>query len=261
MPFDHCGLVDPARIGAALRPETRLVVVTHASNVLGTIQPIAEIGAICRKHGVPLLIDTAQSAGLVPIAMAEWDVQGLAFTGHKSLLGPTGIGGLVISPEIDPRPTRYGGTGIDSESPFQPQDYPSRLEAGTINLLGILSLDQCLDYLATRQAAHLEEEMRLIRRLIAGLQHLARVRLFPADLGAARLPLISCGVDGVSSQDVGAILDGDFDIAVRTGLHCAPLVHTDLGTLAAGTVRFSPGPFTTDAEIDRAILAMSRIAA
>lgn len=261
VPFDSRGLVDPARIAAALQPRTRLVVVTHASNVLGTIQPVAEIGAICRSHGVPLIIDTAQSAGLLPIAMAEWDVQGLAFTGHKSLLGPTGIGGLVISPEIDPRPTRYGGTGTDSESPFQPLDYPSRLEAGTINLLGILSLDQCLDYLATRQAAHLEEETRLTRRLIAGLQSLARVRLFPADRKAARLPLISCTVDGVSSQDVGAILDGDFDIAVRTGLHCAPLVHTDLGTLAAGTVRFSPGPFTTEAEIDRAILAMARIAA
>jgi len=261
VPFDRRGLVDPARIAAALQPRTRLVVVTHASNVLGTVQPIAEIGSICRDHGVMLIIDTAQSAGCIPIAMADWDVQGLAFTGHKSLLGPTGIGGLVISPEIDPRPTRYGGTGTDSESPFQPRDYPSRLEAGTINLLGILGLDESLDYLSTRQAPHLERELRLTRRLIAGLQGLARVHLFPADLGADRLPLISCRVDGVASQDVGAILDGDFDIAVRTGLHCAPLVHTDLGTLAGGTIRFSPGPFTTEAEIDQALLAMARIAA
>ncbi len=259
-PFDSRGLIDPGAIEAAMRRETRLVVVTHASNVLGSIQPVAEIGAICRKRGVPLVLDTAQSAGLIPIAMADWHVQGLAFTGHKSLLGPTGIGGLVFGPELDPRPIRYGGTGTDSDSLFQPQEYPNRLEPGTVNLFGILALDEGLDYLAVRQTNHLHHEMRLTRRLIDGLAQLPKIRLLPTDLSAPRLPLIACALDGLSSQDAGAILDGDFDIAVRAGLHCAPLVHQDLSTLTSGAIRFSPGPFTTEEEIDRAIEAMTMIA-
>jgi cysteine desulfurase family protein len=260
VPFDARGQIDLGAIEAAMQRETRLVVVTHASNVLGTIQPVAEIGAICRKRGVPLVLDTAQSAGLVPISMADWQVQGLAFTGHKSLLGPTGIGGLVFAPELDPKPIRYGGTGTNSDSLFQPQEYPNRLEPGTINLFGILALEECVDYLAARQTDHFNHEMRMTRRLIDGLAWLPKVRLFPADLSAPRLPLIACVIDGITSQDAGAILDGDFDIAVRAGLHCAPLVHQDLKTLASGAIRFSPGPCTTEEEIDRTIEAMAMIA-
>ncbi|RPH41765.1 MAG: aminotransferase class V-fold PLP-dependent enzyme, partial [Desulfobulbaceae bacterium] len=135
VPFDAQGFITPAAVAAAIKPETCLVILTHASNVLGTVQPVRQIGEICRAHKVPLVLDVAQSAGVVPIYMQEWDVQGIAFTGHKSLLGPTGIGGLVVSPEIDPLPSRFGGTGIDSLNLFQPLIYPYRLEAGTVNLL------------------------------------------------------------------------------------------------------------------------------
>ncbi len=260
VPFDKRGYIDPATIAARLRPETRFVVITHASNVLGTVQPVDQIGAICRQYNVPLILDVAQTAGCIPINMQEWDVQGLAFTGHKSLLGPVGIGGLLISPNLDPRPTRFGGTGIDSTSRLQPSFYPSRLEAGTINLLGILCLDMSLDFIETHIEEHFHWEMELFDRLVDGLRQLPRVNLFAADISDDHLPLLSCTVDDIASTDVGAILDGDFNIAVRTGLHCAPLVHEDLGTLENGTIRFSLGPFTTTYDIDATIKAMEVIA-
>lgn len=258
--FDSQGYIDPAEVAARIRPVTRLVVLTHASNVLGTIQPVAQIGAICRQHDIPLLLDAAQTAGCLPIDMQAWNVRGLAFTGHKSLLGPTGIGGLVLAPGLDPRPTRFGGTGIDSANPLQPLFYPSRLEVGTINLLGILSLAETVDFLESHCQAHFSGEMQLFTQLVDGLKHLPRVQLYAADSIADHLPVLSCTVEGIAATDVGAILDGDFDIAVRTGLHCAPLVHEDLGTSGDGTIRFSLGPFTSETDIDAVVLAMTAIA-
>ncbi len=257
LPFNGKGYIDPSQVAARLGPATRLVVITHASNVVGTIQPVAEIGAICRRHGVPLIIDAAQTAGCIPIKMKEWDVQGLAFTGHKSLLGPTGIGGLVLAPDLHPRPTRFGGTGIDSSNPLQPLIYPSRLEAGTINLLGILGLSESLDFVEGRLDSLFSREMQLFEQLHSGLKRLSRVRLYGA---TNHLPVLGCTVDGIAAADVGAILDGDFQIAVRTGLLCAPLVHKDFGTFESGMVRFSLGPSTTEADIDAAVGAMTMIA-
>ncbi len=259
LPFDSKGYIDPAQVAACIRPSTRLVVITHASNVLGTIQRIAKIGAICRQHGIPLILDVAQTAGCIPIDMQLWDVQGLAFTGHKSLLGPTGIGGLVLAPDLNPQPTRFGGTGIDSANPLQPLFYPSRLEAGTINLLGILGLAETVDFVESYHKAHYACEMQLFAQLVDRLKRLPRVQLYAADNPADHLPVLACTVDGIAATDVGAILDGDFDIAVRTGLHCAPLVHETLGTLGDGTIRFSLGPFTTEADIDAAVRAMTTI--
>jgi cysteine desulfurase family protein len=258
--FDVDGFVDIDRLIACLRPSTRLVVMSHASNVLGTIQPVAEVGSICRKRAIPLIIDAAQSAGCIPIAMQDWNVQGLAFTGHKSRQGPSGIGGLVLAPDLDPLPTRYGGTGVDSRNPFQPLDYPHRLEAGTLNLLGILGLDESLTLVAAFLAENLAREMQLTEKLHAGLGKISGVNLYGARNLERHLPILSCTIDTMVSADVGAILDGDYDIAVRTGLHCAPLVHEDLGTLENGTIRFSPGPNTTEEEIDTAITAMTEIA-
>ena len=260
VPFNKQGFLDLALLTTLFRPKTRLVILNHASNVLGTIQPIAEIGSLCRQRGVPLIIDAAQSAGCIPIAMQSWDVQGLAFTGHKALLGPTGIGGLIFSAELQPQPTRFGGTGIDSLSPNQPLAYPERLEAGTINLLGILGLDASLDYVEAHQEADYRREMALLAQLIDGLRALPRLRLVTATDLVNHLPVLSCTVEGMASADVGTILDGDYDIAVRTGLHCAPLVHTDLGSRAEGMVRFSLGPSTTETEITATIAAMASIA-
>ena len=252
--FDDRGYISPKAIEAAIRPATRLVVVSHVSNVMGTIQPIAAIGGVCRARGVPLLVDAAQSAGVIPIDMTAMEISALAFTGHKSLLGPTGIGGLVV------QPTRFGGTGIDSKNLVQTPTMPHRLEAGTLNLMGIIGLSYGLDYIAEKgmDVIH-QQEMDLLDHLVRGLRGMAHVELFCIDEPAAHAPLLTVQVQGMHSSDVGAILDGDFGIAVRVGLQCAPLVHETLGTYPHGAVRFSLGPFNTMADIKAVIEAMAEI--
>jgi cysteine desulfurase family protein len=260
IPFDASGFLDPDDVSRAIRPQTQLVVLTHASNVLGTIQPIEAIGAVCREKGVPLVLDTAQSAGVIPLDISAWGVSALAFTGHKSLLGPTGIGGLVLRRSFEVQPTRFGGTGIDSQELIHTQTYPHRLEAGTLNILGIIGLMSALDYLAAKgMEAILQRERALARRLWEGLAVIKRVKLYGAAHWERRLGVVSVNIEGMTPADVGAILDGDFGIATRVGLQCAPLVHRSLGTGRAGGVRFSIGPFNTEKEIDQAIEAMARI--
>jgi cysteine desulfurase / selenocysteine lyase len=261
VPFNDRGYLNPEQVAAAIGADTGLVVLTHASNVLGTIQPLATLGRICRERQVPLVIDASQTAGIVPVAMKEWGLGGIAFTGHKSLLGPTGIGGLVLAPDLHPRPVRFGGTGVDSASLFQTPEYPYRLEAGTVNLLGILCLDYCLDYLERRPWPVLYEgEMALWEKLREGLAAIPGVSLYGARNRQDHLPLLTCALEGHQADDVGTILDGDYGIAVRSGLQCAPLVHRQLGTLDRGGIRFSLGPFTTEADITAALEAMEQIA-
>lgn len=261
VPFDGSGLVDPDDIERALRPATRLVVVSHASQVLGTVQPVAEIAARCAARGVPVLLDAAQSAGQVPVRLRAWGLAAIAFTGHKALLGPTGSGGLVVAPETTVETTRYGGTGVASESLTHTQTWPHRLEAGTLNFMGVVGLGEGLAYVEEHDlAATHEREMALARELRAGLAELAGVTLQSPQARAGDVPIVTCTVPGIAPIDCGAILDGDYDIAVRTGLHCAPLVHEDLG-LADGSVRFSPGRFTTADDVARALHAMAEIVA
>ncbi len=261
VPFDGKGFIDPQEIASAIRRNTKLVVLCHASNVLGTIQPIAEIGRLCAEREVPLLIDAAQSAGVIPIDVAVSRISALAFTGHKSLLGPTGIGGLILHPELDVQSTRFGGTGVDSKSLVHTQTFPHRLECGTLNFLGIIGLSRGLDFVIGEnpQTIH-RREMDLLTRLRDGLCVLERVELYCAETLSDHVGVITGNVKGMDPSDVGAILDADFGIAVRTGLHCAPLVHETLGTYPHGGVRFSVGPFNTKEDIDRAIEAMSAIA-
>ena len=260
VPFDKHGFIDPDGIGRAIRPHTKLVVVCHASNVLGTVQPASDVARICADRGVPLLLDVAQSAGLVPIDMTAWGVSAIAFTGHKALMGPSGIGGLVLLPGLQIRPTRFGGTGINSVSVFQDQNYPHRLEAGTLNLLGVVGLSAGLDYLdKTGMGQTLEREIDLLERLYQGLRAIDRVMVYPVAPRQQHTPVLMCNIDGIRSEDVGAILDADFGISVRAGLHCAPLVHQDLGTSPLGGVRFSLGPYNTAEEIDKVLEAMARI--
>ncbi len=261
VPFDGQGFIDPLEIGRAIRPNTRLVVVNQASNVLGTVQPVPEIGRVCAEHGVPLLIDAAQSAGVIPIDLQDDKIAALAFTGHKSLLGPTGIGGLVIDPKLDLKTTRFGGTGVDSKSLVHTQSFPHRLEAGTLNLLGIIGLTAGLDFVLVEglEAIH-DREMALLTRLRDGLSGDDRITLYCAQNLTDHVGLLTVNVRGIDPADVGAILDADFGIAVRVGLHCAPLVHETLGTYPQGGVRFSIGPFTIREDIDRTIEAMTLIA-
>jgi cysteine desulfurase/selenocysteine lyase len=261
VPFDGKGFVDPQDIARAIRPRTRAVIVCHASNVLGTVQPIEEIGRVCAERAVALFIDAAQSAGVIPIDMERWNVAAVAFTGHKGLMGPTGIGGLALGPGLDVRATRFGGTGIDSKSPIHTESFPYRLEAGTLNLLGIFGLSEGLDYvLGEGQETIHSREMELLKVLRAGLSDLESVSVHGADDLSNHVGLLTATVEGAHAQDVGAILDADFGIAVRAGLHCAPLVHMDIGTYPDGGVRFSLGPSTTRADIDAAINAMEAIA-
>ncbi len=261
-PFDDAGVVTADAVEALLRPSTRLVVMTQASNVIGTVQPVAEIARRCAARGIPVVVDAAQSAGQLPIDMAGLGIGALAFTGHKSLYGPSGIGGLVVMPWLEVETTRFGGTGMDSASLAHTPTYPLRLEAGTLNLLGVLGLDFGLDFVLGQgvEAIH-AREAALLTRLRDGLASIEGVTLYHAsgDL-SDRVAVLACTVAGVHPQDVGAILDGDFDIAVRVGVHCAPLAHRDLGTIERGAVRFSLGAFTTEADIDAAIAAMRAIA-
>jgi cysteine desulfurase / selenocysteine lyase len=258
--FDQKGFIDLDDISKAIRDNTRLVFINHVSNVLGTIQPIKEIGEICTKRGVPFVIDAAQSAGVIPINMQEWNISAVAFTGHKSLLGPTGTGGLAVSPDLIIEPTRFGGTGIDSESPLHNETYPHRLEAGTVNLIGIMGLSEGLKYIEkTGMETTHKKEMELFIKLRHGLSNLETVDYYCAESSENHAALISVNIKGMDPGDAGSILDADYNIAVRTGLHCAPLVHEGIGTFPRGTVRFSIGPFNTDDHIEKAIEAMTAI--
>ncbi|KMY66283.1 hypothetical protein AAU61_17565 [Desulfocarbo indianensis] len=260
VPCNRLGLVEPEAVARAIRPATELVVLNHASNVLGTVQPAAEIGAVCQERGVPLILDVSQSAGVTPIRMRQWGVAGLAFTGHKSLLGPTGIGGLVLDPALEVRPSRFGGTGLDSASPLPSREYPERLEAGTVNLLGILMLGRCLDYLQTPEAQEAgRREATLHRRLVEGLQDLAGVTLHCPGHGPQRVPLVSFNLAGWSPGDAGMVLDGDYGIAVRAGLHCAPLAHEDLGNGDAGAIRASLGRYSTGEDVEALLSALAEM--
>jgi len=254
--------LDPADVAKRFRKNTRVVVVNHGSNVIGTVQPVAEIGRLCRERGVRLVIDAAQTAGVVPIDVEAMHVDVVAFTGHKSLLGPTGTGGLYIGPGVEIRSTRFGGTGVHSANPFHLEEYPHRLEAGTGNVMGIAGLHFAQAYLAERGVERIyRHEMALFTRLQAGLQATAGVTLHGPTRLEDRLPVLSFTVAGLDPSDVGTMLDVDYGIASRTGLQCAPLIHQQMGTGERGTVRLSVGPLNEDAHIDRALQAVAEIAA
>ncbi len=263
IPFDQQGFVDPEAVARELSAKkTSLVVVNHASNVLGTVQPVEAIGAICKQHGVPLLVDASQSAGQVSVNMEKMQAAAIAFTGHKSLYAPAGIGGLVLHPELEISATRFGGTGTESKSLIQPGTFPECLETGTHNLLGIIGLSLALDEFSRKDITSLhEQEMGLARKLYAGLSEMSTVQLYGGAMDKAHVALFSAAVSGMRPEDVGDILDGDFTISVRTGLHCAPLVHETLGTDAAGTLRFSFGRYNNEQDVAAVIHAMEQITA
>jgi cysteine desulfurase/selenocysteine lyase len=263
VPFDGAGFVDPGEIRKKFRPSTRLVIVNHASNVIGTVQPVAEIGRLCREAGIPFAIDASQSAGKVPVDMEAQFLDVVAFTGHKSLLGPTGIGGLYVREGIEIRHTRAGGTGVRSAVRAHLDEYPYRLEYGTINSMGVAGLKAGLTWVQARGVGAIHaEEMRLARILLDGLRAIPRVRLYCLDDLANHIAVMSFNVDGMDAADVGTMLDVDFGIACRTGLHCAPLVHEQIGTdKIHGAVRFGIGPFNTEEHIVAAVEAVRKIAA
>ncbi|MFH1701197.1 MAG: aminotransferase class V-fold PLP-dependent enzyme [Candidatus Zixiibacteriota bacterium] len=263
VPFDGDGFVDPDDIKKAIKSNTKLVVVNHGSNVLGTVQPITEIGAVCREKEVLFAIDSAQTAGKVPIDMKAMNIDVLAFTGHKSLMGSTGIGGLCVRKHVELKHTRSGGTGVRSAYPYHLDEYPYRMEYGTPNVVGIASLAAGQYWIVESggiDKIH-DHEMKLTQRLIDGFENIDGLIMYSSGKLDRRISTLLVNIDGLEAGDVGIMLDVDFDIAVRTGLHCAPLVHKQIGTLDIhGGVRFSIGPFNTEDHIDRAIEAVADIA-
>ena len=261
IPFSSNGRVDPAQIVAAFKANTKLVVVNHGSNVIGTVQPVGEIGRLCRERGVLFVIDTAQTAGIIPINVERMCVDALAFTGHKSLLAPTGIGGLYVREGIEVRHTRAGGTGVRSAYPFHLEEYPYRLEVGTQNVLGIAGLLAAQEWIEKKGLDKIyAHEMALFSRLQQGLSQVERVHLLGTTELEQRLPVLSFTIDGIDPADVGTRLDVDYNIATRTGLHCAPLIHEQMGTSPRGSIRMSVGPLNEQDHIDQAIAAVTTIA-
>jgi len=261
VPFDGAGFIDPDDIARAFRPNTRLVIVNHGSNVIGTVQPVKEIGRICRERGVTFAIDTAQTAGVVPIDMTEMNIDVLTFTGHKSLMGSMGIGGMCVRKHVTIRQTRSGGTGVRSADPYHLEEYPWRMEFGTPNMIGVAALWAGQDWLEANGIENIHaREMRLASRLLDGLRDVDRVRLYCCDSLRGHLPTVTINIEGMEAGDVGTMLDVDHNVATRTGLHCAPLVHQQLGTADIhGAVRFSIGAFNTEADIDAALEGLRAI--
>jgi len=261
IPFDTNGFVEPDDIKQKIKANTRLVIVNHASNVIGTVQPVGAIGRICREYGVPFAVDASQSAGKIPIDIEQLHIDVVAFTGHKSLLGPTGIGGLYVSEGVNIRHTRAGGTGVRSADRMHLAEYPYRLEYGTGNIVGIAGLHAGLKWITERGIDSIHRhEMKLTRMLRDGLSELDGVSLYCQDDLVDHIGVISFNIDGMEALNTGTLLDGDYNIACRTGLHCAPLVHEQLGTAQiGGSARIGIGPFNTEEHIKAAIEAIGEI--
>ncbi len=255
------GTLDLDELDRLLRAApTRLVVMSHASNVCGTILPVAEATKLAHQHGALLLLDAAQTAGVLPVDVRALGVDLLAFPGHKGLLGPTGIGGLYVAPQVRLTAMRQGGTGTRSEEARQPDELPEALEAGTLNTVGLAGLGAAIRFLRDRGLdAVREHEERLTSQLLDGLRAISGVRIVGPAEAKRQVAVVSITLEGWEPNDVGAALDASFGVAVRPGLHCAPLAHQTLGTYPTGTIRLSPGVFTTAEEVDQALSALRQL--
>jgi cysteine desulfurase family protein len=263
VPFDGKGFVDPEAIRAKIRPNTKVVAINHGSNVIGTVQPVAAIGKICQEHGIHLVVDASQTAGKIPIDVQAMNIDVVCFTGHKSLMGPTGIGGMYVREGVNIRRTRAGGTGVRSAQRSHLDEYPWHMEYGTPNVAGIAGLNAGVKWILAQGLDKIDEhEMRLTRKLVEGIRGVPGVTLYCQDDLKDHISVVLFNIDGFEAGNTGTMLDVDHNIACRTGLHCAPMVHEQLGTAAIhGGVRFGLGPFNTDAHIDAAIAAVKEIAA
>ena len=243
------------------RPNTRAVVCTHASNLTGNMLDIARIAEIAHAHSALLIVDASQTAGTVPIDMTALGVDMLCFTGHKGLMGPQGTGGLCIRPGVDIRPLLRGGSGIHSFDRHQPEAYPTRLEAGTLNSHGIAGLDAAADYLLEVgvEAIH-QKEQALMRRFYDGVRHIDGVTIYGDFSPSQRAAIVALNIQDYDSAEIADVLSADYGIATRPGAHCAPRMHEALGTVQQGAVRFSFSVFNTEEEIDAAIAAVAELA-
>ena len=258
---DAHGTLRLEELERGFRPNTRLVALTHASNVLGTVQPIAEAAWITRSHDALFLLDAAQTAGVLPISVEAGHIDLLATAGHKGLMGPAGTGVLYAGPRTRLRPWREGGTGGDSASETQPLELPFLLEGGTPNVVGVEGLGAGIRWIQERSIEQIHHgESLLAERLSMALEEIPGVELFGHRDWSRRVATIPFRLEMLDATEVGGILDQAFDIAVRPGLHCAPFIHRSLGSFPVGLVRASIGPFNTEAEVDTLAAAMREIA-
>ena len=261
LPADALGRVDFDALGDALRPNTRAVVVGHASNLTGNVVDLKKVSDFTRSHGLLLIVDAAQTAGTLPVHMEDLGIDVLCFTGHKGLMGPQGTGGLCVRAGLDLPPLLVGGSGIRSFDRAHPSQLPEALEAGTLNGHGLAGLGAALDYLLDRGMEDIHRtEDALARRFAGGVRSIPGVTLY-GDLDApVRAPIVTLNVGELDAAEVSGRLWDEAEICVRAGAHCAPLIHRALGTQERGAVRFSFSCFNTEAEIDRAVQAVADIA-
>jgi len=257
------GVLDPAAVGAAVRPNTRLVALNHASNVVGTLLPVAEVGALCRQRGLLFLVDAAQTGGAYPLDMQADQIDLLGFTGHKSLCGPMGTGGLIVGERVDETqmdPLIRGGTGSRSEHEVQPDFLPDMCESGTPNVVGLAGLEAGVRWVLDRGVAAIRaHEVALTRVLIEGLRSIPGVTVYGTLDPELQTATVSFNIDGMAPSEAGLRLDDEYGILCRVGLHCAPTAHKTVGTFPTGTVRFGLSAFNTAEEVQAAIVAVHRL--
>lgn len=261
MQADALGRIDYAELEQNLRPQTKAVVITHASNLTGNLTDLKLVSDFTHKHGLLLVVDASQTAGSIPVDVVELGIDVLCFTGHKGLMGPQGTGGIYVRPGLAVRPFKVGGSGVHSFLTTHPSEMPTVLEAGTLNGHGIAGLNAALDFLLDTGIEKIHaHENQLMRRFVQGVQQLPAVKLYGDYQAEERAAIVALNIGTLDSAAVIDILWEDYQICVRAGAHCAPLLHRHFGTEKQGAVRFSFGYFNTEAEVDIAIEAVKELA-
>ncbi len=257
---DKNGLLDPSDIKSKITKKTKFIIINHASNVIGTVLPIGAIGQIAHSHNILFLVDAAQTIGCMPFDIDENHIDLLAFSGHKALLGPQGVGCLYIREGIDLNPLKFGGTGSYSEFEMQPDFLPDRFESGTLNLPGISGLKKGIEFIKEKRIINIQKQMHaLTDELINRLSKIEKLIIYGTRDKTLQTGIVSLNLNGKEPSEVGKVLDNEYDIAVRVGLHCSPQTHKTIGTFPKGTVRISLGLFNTTEHIDRLCEALCQI--
>lgn len=260
----HCnsdGSINTERLEEAIRSNTKLIVTTHVSNLSGTILPIEKIGNMCKRRNVLYMLDASQSAGVLDIDMKKHNIDLLAAPGHKGLLGPQGTGILIINCDDEIKHLKEGGTGSESSNIYQPDFYPDKLEAGTHNLPGIAGLNEGVKYILNKGTKSIySHEKKLLEAFIEGIKNISKIKIYGPEDIEQRCGVVSVNLENVDSSELAFMLDTEYGIAVRPGLHCAPLAHKTIGTENVGAVRFSVGPFNEMTDIKAAVNALKEIA-
>jgi cysteine desulfurase family protein len=262
VPCSKQGLINIDDFINTIKPNTKLVVLSHASNIIGSIQPLEAIGKVCKEKGIFFIIDSAQTAGVIPLDFYKLNCNALAFTGHKSLLGPQGTGGFLIDDNLNEACTSFmeGGTGSLSSSIIQPDFLPDKFESGTLNAPGIAGLLEGINFINTQGIdAIRQHEEYLLKKFVEGLLNIDTIKIYGLTDISKRTATISVNSTKIDNSELGYILDSDYGIITRTGLHCAPLAHKTIGTYPCGTLRFGIGPFNDIKDINYTLNSLSTI--